>query len=90
LKALRALDFRFEATDAPKFLYKYSGVPLKTVVDTDINSYVKSRYASYFGVLTLEDAKKQKQPIIEKVLRETRDFFLPFGIMISQLHLSMI
>ncbi len=68
-----------EATDAP---------PLKDIVNTDVNAYIKSRCSAYFGVLTIEDAKKQKQEILDKVLKETRAFFLPFGVTITQLGLT--
>ena len=80
-----SLTAMIDEPDAPRFLYKYAGKPLLDVVNSDVNNYIKGRFSAYFSPLTLNEAKKQKQGIFDKVFVETVDHFKPWGVTVAQL-----
>lgn len=70
--------------DAPKFLNKYTSSSLSTVVNTDVNAFIRTEASARFGVLTLEQCKDQKKVIFDAIFAETKTFFKQYGITISQ------
>jgi hypothetical protein len=71
--------------DAVTFLYKYTeGRTLKSVVDTDVNSYIKTRASAKFGALSLAECKAQKQAILDAVFTDATVYFKQFGITLGQ------
>jgi len=61
--------------ESSKFLYHYAGKSLAEVMDTNIRGYVQSALWKEFGSLSLTDGKAKKKEIIERVQKETREFF---------------
>lgn len=74
-----------EEDDAAMFLYKYASKPLPEVIDSDVRNFIQGKLSAYFGELTLEKCKTEKQRIIDKTFAETKAFFKPLGINISQM-----
>lgn len=71
--------------DAVSFLYKYTeGRTLKSVVDTDVNSYIKTRAAAKFGSLTLTECKSTKQAVLDAIFTDATAYFKQFGITLGQ------
>ena len=65
-----------EQTDAPKFLYKYTeNKTLSSVVNTDVNAFIKTQASQRFGVYTFEECKLKKKEILEAIFTEAKLFF---------------
>ncbi len=74
-----------EQTDAPKFLYKYTeNKTLSSVVNTDVNAFIKTQASQRFGVYTFEECKLKKKEILEAIFTEAKLFFKDYGITLSQ------
>ena len=74
-----------EQSDAPKFLYKYTANRgLGSVVNTDVNAFVKTLASERFGTLTLEEIKLKKGDILKGIFADAQVFFKNYGITISQ------
>lgn len=80
-----SLTVMISEKDAAKFLAKYTaGRTLRSVVDTDVNSYIKTQAANRFGELKLTQCKAKKAAVIAAVFGAARDFFDDYGITITQ------
>lgn len=74
-----------EQSDAPRFLYKYTeNKTLSSVVDTDVNAFIKTQASQRFGIYTFEECKLKKKEILESIFVEAKKFFKDYGITLSQ------
>lgn len=74
-----------EQSDAPKFLYKYTeNKTLSSVVNTDVNAFIKTQASQRFGVYTFEECKLKKKEILESIFTDAKVFFKDYGITLSQ------
>lgn len=71
--------------DATKFLYRYNNKPLEEIIDTDIRSMVEKEFNSECGKYTIEEIRKEKSAIMDKVVKRVSDHFKEYGITITVL-----
>lgn len=74
-----------EQSDAPKFLYKYTeNKTLSSVVNTDVNAFIKTQASQRFGMYTFEECKLKKKEILESIFADAKVFFKEYGITLAQ------
>lgn len=71
--------------DATKFLYRYNNKPLEEIIDTDIRSMVEKEFNDECGKYTIEEIRKEKSNIMDKVVKNVSDHFKEYGITITVL-----
>lgn len=79
------LTAMIEEDEAALFLNKYAGKSLAEVVDTDVRGYVLTVAADEFGSRNLQECKKEKKAIFDKIRKMTTDHFKSFGVTVSNL-----
>ena len=71
--------------DATKFLYRYNNKPLEEIIDTDIRSMVEKEFNDECGQYGIEEIRKEKSNIMDKVVKNVSDHFKEYGITITVL-----
>jgi len=74
--------------DAALFLYKYAGKSLSAIVDNNVRGRVNAILSREFAKYTLEVGRDKKNDIIDKVEKDTVDYFKKMGVTISNVGLS--
>ena len=71
--------------DATKFLYRYNNKPLEEIIDTDIRSMVEKEFNDECGQYGIEEIRKEKSNIMDKVVKNVSAHFKEYGITITVL-----
>lgn len=71
--------------DATKFLYRYNNKPLEEIIDTDIRSMVEKEFNDECGQYGIEEIRKEKSDIMDKVVKNVSAHFKEYGITITVL-----
>ena len=71
--------------DATKFLYRYNNKPLEEIIDTDIRSMVEKEFNDECGQRGIEDIRREKSDIMDRVTKNVYDHFKEYGITITVL-----
>lgn len=71
--------------DTAKFLYQYSGKSLAQVMDTEIRNKIGTILLETYGNMTMDDIRKSKDDVIEKVRNEAIPYFKQYGITLSNI-----
>lgn len=74
--------------DSATFLYFFSGKSLKAIVDENVRGKINSILSREFANYNLEEARKRKNIVFERVAKETSDEFKQYGITIPNLGLA--
>jgi len=91
MESVESIDFSYGGTvsaliteeNAAKFLYRFSGKNLETIIDTDIRAFMQGQLAGEFGSLAIKDAQEKKGTIFAQVCENTVTQFEDFGITIT-------
>lgn len=73
--------------DASKFLYYYAGKSLAVVIDENVRGKVSSILSREFGARQLSLCKSDKKEIQGILEKEVRDYFIGYGVTISNIGL---
>lgn len=71
-----------------KFLYKYAGKQLSSIIDLNVRSFVQDYLTKEFSKYNLSEAREKKAEIFSNLRNEARLFFKEWGIFIENIGAS--
>jgi len=83
-----ACSAQIEESDAPKFLYRYNGVQLAQVMDTEIRSMIAGKFIEESAQYGLDNLLLNKANIMKAVRDTVIPYFKDRGITITNLSLA--
>lgn len=72
-----------EGYDTALFLFEYSGVPLETIIDTNVRGFMQAELAMRFAVLNNVETRTEKGVVFAEVCELATEEFAESGITIS-------
>lgn len=76
---------QIEKEDAPKFLYRYNGRSLASIMDSEIRNKIGSKLVELYSKMTIEEIRVNKAEVIQKVREEIIPYFKERGITITNI-----
>lgn len=77
---------QIDVDDAAKFLYRYSGVPLASVMDGEVRSRIGGQLIEYHSKLTMDGIRTTKADVISEIRKGITSYFKERGITITNLN----
>jgi len=79
---------QIDEVDAVKFLYRYNGTSLATIMDTEIHSMITSKFVEQCSQYALADLLLNKQVVMENIRKTVIPYFKERGITITAIGIS--
>jgi hypothetical protein len=79
---------QIDEADAVKFLYRYNGSSLATIMDTEIHSRITTDFVEQCSQYALADLLLHKQDVMENIRKDVIPYFKERGITITAIGIS--